>query len=73
MDWSIIIFVSSTGLAMIGLIIREWAKINRELADKLTEEETRTLIADQVEPIRDDLYEIKMQLDKIIDRLLDAR
>lgn len=63
------------GLAgVIGYLYRTYmnklSTIETELDQKITEQQTRQILADKLEPVKESLDEVKEKLDKLYDLLL---
>ncbi len=82
MELDLILKVAYIGIPVImgtiGFIVREHVsrikKLERAVSEQavhfVTKEELRQALADKVEPIREDIQEIKSKLDKLYDFLL---
>lgn len=53
-------------------ILNRITRIESILNTKVDEQEVRQLLADKVEPLREDVQELKVKLDKIIDILINT-
>lgn len=65
-----------TALAVIAFLIRaplnRLAALEEKVIDFTTKEELRLALQDRIEPIKEDLIEIKQQLNKLYDLLLSS-
>lgn len=49
------------------------ADLDRRVRDSIGEQEVRRLIDDKINPIRDDIHDIKLKLDKLVDMYLTSK
>jgi len=78
MSWESIVVITATILSIITTpvvyiyksIMQRIETLEKETNDKMTESEVRILLDDKLEPMKDDLHEIKTRLDSILDRLI---
>lgn len=47
--------------------------LERDMPHKLTESEVRVLMSDKVDPIKEDIQELKQQCQKILDILINSK
>ncbi len=73
----ITVILSVLGPAVLGTVSYVYTKqdkridmLERLTNEKMSEEKTRQLLNDKLEPVREDLLEIKAKIDKITDHLL---
>ncbi len=80
MDWKLYIplitFSIPTIIGIIAFIVKvtimnRITAMEEQLQESLSDQQTRQLIADKIEPMKEDLHELKSQLDKLFDRLLN--
>lgn len=54
-------------------LMQRLAEVERELPLKVTEEQTRQIVSDKIDPLREDIGELKAKLDRIVDLLLTRK
>ncbi len=47
--------------------------LERELPHKLNEPAVRQIVSDKIDPIREDIHEIKAKLDRVMDILIERK
>ena len=52
-------------------IMQRLERLESGLTDKISEQEVRQILTDKLEPVTDDLKEIKDKVDKVIDHLIN--
>ncbi len=75
MDWNIVYYIIVPAALMVGgwlmkSHVERIAAVETEVRTKTTEVEVRMIIADKMDPIREDVHELKASVDKILDILL---
>lgn len=75
MDWNLVYYIIGPALIMLGgwlmkSHLERIAVLEREIQHKTTEMEVRIILADKIDPIREDIKELKASTDRILDILL---
>lgn len=71
MSWDIIITTCvSSAIPGVFYIVKRFMSLETKIHEKLSEEQTRKLISDKVDPMKEDLIEIRARLDHILDYII---
>jgi hypothetical protein len=75
MDWNIVYYIIVPAALMIGgwlmkSHVERISTLEKEVQNKTTEVEVRMILADKMDPMREDIHELKATVDKILDILL---
>lgn len=75
MDLSLFITIGSGVFGLFAYFVRVQMQrldtLEQQIITKMTEEETRQILSDKVDPIKEDMAEIKLKVDKVIDLLIN--
>ena len=47
--------------------------LEKQMSDKMSEDSVRTLVNDKIDPLKDDLKEIKTSIDKLINHIIELK
>lgn len=70
MSWDFIISAGSLIVPGILYMVNRFMSLETKIEKKLSEEQTRKLISDKIEPLKEDLIEIKARLEHILEFII---
>ncbi len=68
--------ISSIMLIIGGFVKTIYGRVDhleKQLPMKLDQQEVRQIVADKIDPMREDIHEIKAKLDRVMDILIDKK
>lgn len=71
--YGIIPIISSIGAYFMKSMLLRLKDIEKDLSHKVDEQSVRQLLADKIDPIADNVADLKGQVDKILDLLLSKK
>lgn len=72
---TILMTIALPGLLGLGgymaqTVLSRITKLERELPQKVTEDDVRQIVSDKIDPIREDIHELKIKIDRIFELLI---
>jgi len=74
----LLIYIAAPTLLAIGgymvqTVTSRLGKLEEDMSKKVSQEDVRQLVADKIDPIREDIHEVKTKLDKVMDILITRK